>query len=99
MRNHSSVVEGSKPERFTVITQSARNVVETRTCCQDSSVVRFLLIDPMVIGSNPPPLELPLRVRRVAALCNYRRRNHEVWSHREKGSERLSMSKKLLNVH
>ena len=31
--------------------------------CQDSSVVRFLRIGPMVSGSNPPSAKLLLRVK------------------------------------
>ena len=34
---------------------------------QDRSVVRFLRIDPMVSGSNPPSAKLSLRVRRVTS--------------------------------
>ena len=34
---------------------------------QDSTMVRFLRIDPMVSGSSPPSAELSLRVRRVAS--------------------------------
>ena len=50
---------------------------------QDSAVVKFLCIDHVVNGSNPPSAELSLRVRRVT--CNSRRRNHEVKSHQEEG--------------
>ena len=35
--------------------------------CQDNSVVRFVLIDPMVSGSNPLSAKLSLRVRRAAS--------------------------------
>ena len=35
--------------------------------CQDSSAVRFLRIDHVVSGSNPPLAKLLLRVRRVAS--------------------------------
>ena len=37
-------------------------------------------------------------VHRNNALCNSRRRNHEVWSHREEGPGHCSISKKLLSV-
>ena len=36
--------------------------------CQDSSMVRFLLIDPMVSGSSPTSAKHSLRVRRVASF-------------------------------
>ena len=36
--------------------------------CQDSLVVRFLRIDPMASGSNPPSAKRSLRVRRVAKI-------------------------------
>ena len=39
---------------------------------QDRSVVRFLRIDPMVSGSNPPSAKLSLRVRRVIRRINKR---------------------------
>lgn len=32
--------------------------------CGDSSIVEDLLIDPIAIGSNQPPAELSLRMRR-----------------------------------
>ena len=35
--------------------------------CPDSSMVRFLRIDPMVSGSSPTSAKLSLRVRRVAS--------------------------------
>ena len=35
--------------------------------CQDSTIVRFLRIDPMVTGSSPTSAKLSLRVRRVAS--------------------------------
>ena len=35
--------------------------------CQDSSMVRFLRIDPMVSGSSPTSAKLSLRVKRVAS--------------------------------
>ena len=34
--------------------------------CKDSSVMRFLRIDPMIRGSTPPSAKLSLRVRSVA---------------------------------
>ena len=34
--------------------------------CQDSSMVRFLRIDPMVSGSGPTSAKLSLRVRRAS---------------------------------
>ena len=60
-------------------------------------MVRFLRIDPMVRGSSPTSAKLSFRVRRIPALCNSRRRNHEVWSHREEGPGHCSISKKLLS--
>ena len=38
-----------------------------RSWCRDSSVVRFLRIDPMVNGSSPLTAELSLRGRRIAS--------------------------------
>ena len=35
--------------------------------CQDSSMVRFLRIDPMVSGSSPASAKLSLRVRKIAS--------------------------------
>ena len=35
--------------------------------CQDSSVMRFLRIDPVVSGSSPTSAKLSLRARRVAS--------------------------------
>ena len=64
--------------------------------CQERSVVRFLRIDPMVSGSNPTSAKLSLRVRESPALCNSRRRNHEVWSHRDGGPGHCLI--KLLSV-
>ena len=37
------------------------------TVCQDSSVERFLRIDPMVSGSSPPSAKLSLRMRTVVS--------------------------------
>lgn len=34
--------------------------------CEDRSMIRFLCIDPMASGSNPPSAKLYRRVRRVA---------------------------------
>ena len=44
-------------------------------------MVRFLRIDPMVSGSSLTSAKISRR-----ALCNSRRRNRKVWSHREEGS-------------
>ena len=60
-------------------------------------MVGFLLVDPMVSGSNPPSATLSLGMRRLA-LSNSRSRNHQVWSHREEGPGRFSIGKKLLRV-
>ena len=39
--------------------------------CQDSSVERFLRIDPMISGSSPTSAKLSLRVRRVASSLQF----------------------------
>ena len=49
--------------------------------CQDSSEITLLCIDPVVSGSDPLSAKFSLGVGELSALCNYRRRNHEVWSH------------------
>ena len=36
--------------------------------CQNSSIVRFLRIDPMVSGLSPIPAKISLRVRRVSVI-------------------------------
>ena len=61
-------------------------------------MVRFLRIDHMVSGSSPLSAKLSLGVRREPALCNSRRRNDEMWSHREEGPGHCSISRKLLGV-
>ena len=62
-------------------------------------MVRFLRIDPLISGLSPTSAKLSLRVRKSPALCNSRRMNHKVWSHREEGPGHCSISKKLLSVH
>ena len=57
-------------------------------------MVRFLRIDPMVSGLSPTSAKLSLRMGESPALCNSRRMNHEVWSHREEGPGHCSISKK-----
>ena len=42
--------------------------------CQDSSMVRFLRIDPMVSGSSPTSAKLSLRVRGVVSVVTSRGR-------------------------
>ena len=68
--------------------------------CQDRSMVRLMRIDPMVSGSSPTSSKLSLEEwGELQAHCNSKRRNHEVWSHREEGPGHCWMSKKLLSVH
>ena len=50
---------------------------------------KFLRIDPIISGSNPLSastfnFSFQLEGGELPALCNSRRRNPEVWSHREK---------------
>ena len=40
-------------------------------------MARYLRIDPMASGSNPPSAKLSFRVGELSALSNSRRRNHE----------------------
>ena len=53
------------------VSVSSNSIVSFVSCFrswrQDSSVVRFLRIDPMVNGSNPPSARISLSVRRVAS--------------------------------
>ena len=59
----------------------------------------ILRIDPMVSGSSPTSAKLSLsQWFESPALCNSRRRNHEVWSHREEGPGHCSISKELPSV-
>lgn len=58
---------------------------KTHLSCQDSSVVRHLPINPFARGSNLPSANFSHRAREALAFCLSRCRNHEVWSHREKG--------------
>ena len=45
-----------------------------------------------------PQLNFHLEWGESPALCNSRRRNHEMWSHREEGPGHCSISKEFLSV-
>ena len=61
-------------------------------------MVRFVRIDPTVSGSNPPLARPSVERGESPAVCNSRRRNHEVRSHQKEGPRQCSISKKLLSV-
>ena len=61
-------------------------------------MVRFLCIDLWSKVRIYPQLNFRLERKESLALCNFRRKNHEVWSLREEGPGHCSISKKLLRV-
>ena len=63
---------------------------------QDRLVVRFLRIDLIVSGSNPPQLCFHIELEQPLALCSSKRRHHEVWSNREEGPGHCPIGKILV---